>query len=146
MAKTIDENFRDWHDNVFGYGYGTGEQYTLPALKTFFATVGRDPEYPRGYDYRHLEEALTPTVAWLLINTLCNHRVDVIEYGVSPRHGWLTPEGEALKAYIDGKTLDELRALSKADPEGCVPDVCNCGPNGYEKGRICPNPFWRGHH
>ncbi len=19
---------------------------------------------------------------------------------------------------------------------------CNCGPQGYEKGRVCPNPFW----
>lgn len=24
----------------------------------------------------------------------------------------------------------------------CAPDVCNCGPKGYEQGRRCPNPFW----
>jgi hypothetical protein len=30
-----DKNFIDWESQVFGYGYGTGEEYTLKALQVF---------------------------------------------------------------------------------------------------------------
>lgn len=145
MTKPIEQQFADWEGHVFGFGYGTGEQHTLPALKTFFETVGRDDDQPNSYDYGKLETACGPAVAWLLINVLCRHGVDIIEYGTSPRFGWLTPEGERLKAFVGSKTVEELYEICAGRPDDyvpCYPDACNCGPNGYEEGRVCVNPFW----
>ena len=146
MVKSIEDNFVDWESWVFGFGYGSGEEYTLNALKTFFATVGR-LNLPNAYESGALEKALTPTVAWLLINTLCH--ADVIDYGTSPRFGWLSREGEALKLFTDSHSLEELYNICVDRPEGyihCMPDACNCGPRGYQAGAKCPNPFWKGHH
>jgi hypothetical protein len=148
-VKTIEENFADWESHAFGFGYGTGEQHTLRALKGFFDLIGEEPDQPRSYNYERLEEKLSAPVAWLLINALCRHSVDVIEYGTSPRFGWLTEEGEALKAFVDTKTVAELEAICcerTEDSTVCYPDACNCGPNGYLEGVKCPNPFWEGHH
>jgi len=57
--KTIEEYFYDWEAHVFGYGYGTGEPYTLQALKDFLALC---PD-SLGYDYKAMEEKLGPTTA-----------------------------------------------------------------------------------
>jgi hypothetical protein len=146
VTKTIEENFADWEGDLYGFGYRTGEEYTLAALKTFFATVGDDPKYPRGYDYRKLEAALTPTVAWLLINIFCGYSANILDYGTSPRHGWLTEEGEAIKAFMASKSVDELVEICCSHSDDCYPDSCNCGPRGYQAGIKCPNPFWKGHH
>jgi hypothetical protein len=62
------------------------------------------------YEYRTLEAALGQTITWLLINTLCH--ADILEYGTSPRFGWLTDEGKCLQAYIRGKTFEELVLLA----------------------------------
>ena len=142
LMKSLENHFVDWHGDVFRYGYGTGEPHTLPALKAFFAAFGDDWR-ANSYDYRVLENAVSPAVAWLLINILC--KADVIEYGTSPRFAWLTPEGERVKEFIDSKSADELVELTTSWDENyihCYPDACNCGPNGYEEGRKCDNPFW----
>ncbi|MGM4997860.1 hypothetical protein AB8A05_04280 [Tardiphaga sp. 538_B7_N1_4] len=144
MTKTIDESFIDWESSAFGFGYGTGEEHVLGALKAFFAAFG-DHENPNAYDYEKLETAVTPTVAWLLINRLCKHDVDIIEYGTSPRFGWLTENGIALKAFVDSKSVGDLETLvcsTTEDSTICYPDACNCGPNGYQEGVVCQNPFW----
>jgi len=143
VRKSPADNFADWESHVFGFGYGTGEYHTLGALKAFLAAVGR-PDSARGYDHTKLEEAVGATVAWLLINTLCHHRADIIEYGTSPRYGWLTAKGEALKAFVDATPLDDLVEMTARDEDytHCSPEACNCGPNGYVEGRVCPNPFW----
>jgi hypothetical protein len=141
--KTIEDYFTDWESSAFGFGYGTGEAYILPALKRFFELCLMPGE--GGYDYRILEAELTPTVAWLLINALARHQVDAIEYGTSPRYGWPTPRGVALKNFLASKTADELYDLAAGQTEDyvrCYPDACNCGPKGYEAGRVCGNPFW----
>lgn len=142
--RTLESYFADWEDHAFGMGYGTGEEHTLAALKTFFATVGQgEPEDRQHcYDYQKLEAALTPTVAWLLINALCKWEVDVIEYGTSPRFAWLNDNGIKLKEFFATKTVDELVAIcSGAETEyGCGPNYCNCGPDGVV--RVCPNPFF----
>lgn len=146
MAKTLDENFIDWEASAFGFGYGTGEPHVLGALKSFFDLIGVDRESPRSYDYNKLEAAFGAPVTWLLINALCRH--DIIEYGTSPRFGWLTAEGEALKAFVDSKTVDELVDLvcsTTQDSIICHPNACNCGAHGYEEGRVCVNPFWPRH-
>lgn len=137
--KTLDDYFTDWESHVFGYGYGTGERPILKALRTFFVSI---KENGRSYDYTDLEEALGPTITWLLINTLCH--ADILEYGTSPRFGWLTTTGQRLRAFVLSKTLDDLEALTCRDEDYdvCYPDACNCGPKGYEEGRVCQNPFW----
>lgn len=138
MNKTMPEYFRDWEAHTFGFGYGTGEPLIVPALAVFLSAC---PE-KGAYDYAILEERLGGTVAWLLINALC--RNDTLEYGVSPRYAWLQPHGVALKKYVESKTTDELVESTCATERDttCYPDACNCGPNGYEKGRVCDNPFW----
>ena len=144
MPKTLDENFIDWEGTTFGYGYGTGEPLILPALKTFLENCNA-PDRPEGcYDHKTLEQALTPTVAWLLINALA--KVHAIDYGSSPRFGWLSDNGKALKKFVESRTADQLVDLVTECDDNyipCYPDACNCGPGGYEKGRICRNPFWR---
>lgn len=103
-----DKEFHDWHDEMFGFGYGTGENYTISALKEFSALL-RDGSY----DHERIEAAMGGTVAWLLINALCH--ADAIEYGTSPRYGWLTESGKAAFAYIDGKTNEEIYQVLMAD-------------------------------
>jgi hypothetical protein len=141
VTKAIEESFADWEGSAFGFGYGSGEPHTLGALKDFFAALKADG---RSYEYEKLEAVLGARVAWLLINVLCRHP-GILEYGTSPRYGWLTKQGERLKAFVDGKTVDELVALCQRseDATSCYPNACNCGPSGgYEEGRRCPNPFW----
>lgn len=140
MEKTLDQNFKDWEADVFGFGYGTGEEYTLKALKDFF----RFSEKDGSYDYTVLEKELGGTVTWLMINILGH--ADVIEYGTSPRYGWLTTFGKRVKDFVESKSEDELYELCTNHDSNythCMPDACNCGPNGYEEGRKCKNPFWR---
>lgn len=133
--KTIEQSFADWESHVFGYGYGSGEEHVIIALKKFFNAVPIDGNY----DYKELETMLTPTVAWLLINVLCH--AHMIEYGTSPRFAWLTKSGKAMQKFLASKTIEEL--LNNPDSEDhCSPDCCNCGPDGYQEGIHCTNPFW----
>lgn len=136
--KPIKESFTDWENYVFGFGYGTGEQFTLHALKTFLALC--PPE--KSYDHTELEAALGGPVTWLMINELC--RVNILEYGTSPRHAWLTKPGQRLKEFVGAMSLEQLVLLTHhpVDYFVCSPRSCNCGPNGYDKNRICLNPFW----
>ena len=138
MAKALGDSFADWESHVFGCGYGTGEPHVLAALKHFLSACPVEGTY----DHERLEHACGPTVAWLLINALA--KADIIEYGTSPRYGWLTDEGRRLKAFVEPKEVGELVALTCRDEDylNCYPDACNCGSQGYEKGRICENPFW----
>ena len=142
--KTIENSFRDWDGNTFGYGYGSGEEHTIPALRRFLELCdGRGNADSTQYDYEALEKALTPIVTWLLINTLAH--ADILEYGTSPRFAWLTSKGERLKAFMLSHTIEELVEMATDREEGsdvCYPDACNCGPNGYQKGVQCKNPFW----
>lgn len=145
--RTPESYFADWESHAFGFGYGSGEGHILAAVKTFFATVGKDEPADRQhcYDYQKLEAALTPTVAWLLINALAKWDVDVIEYGTSPRYAWLTDNGIKLRDFIAAKSVEDLADICCADcgeNPGCGPRTCNCGPHGYDENRVCPNPFF----
>ena len=92
--------FCKWESDALGYGYGSGEKHALGALKSFFAC------FDHQYDYRDLESNLGGGIAWLLINLLCHE--DVLEYGTSPRFGWLTSKGEELRDFISSHSVDEL--------------------------------------
>ena len=136
--KSIEDNFSDWEADTLGFGYGTGETFIVPALRRFLEGVpGNGP-----YDHARIEAALGGTTAWLLINLLC--RADMIEYGTSPRFGWLTESGRALKAFFASKSDEQIIALcARGEPYvGCYRTACNCGPKGYVEARRCPNPFW----
>lgn len=144
MTKTIEQNFTDWEADTFGFGYGTGEAFIIPALRKFLELCNRGPSC--GYHHSDLEGELGGAVAWLLINALCD--VDIIDYGTSPRGGWLTSKGMRLREFVLARSVEDLLALTCRTMEGdghihCARDFCNCGPNGYEAGRKCPNPFWR---
>lgn len=140
MTEKIDKYFRDWVSEVFPYGYGSGEPCIVPAVRRFFELCthnGTD-----SYDYRVLEEALTPTTTWLLIGALCG--ANIVEYGTSPRFAWLTPKGKKLKEYMLSKTDDELVEIACEWDEalpGCSKEYCNCGETSV-MGAVCPNPFW----
>jgi len=144
-ARTLESYFQDWEAKTFGFGYGTGEPHIIEALRMFFTLCPTREAGCRTYDYKALEHALTPTVAWLLINVLGH--ADVIEYGTSPRYAWLTPKGYRLREFVLSKTSDELVNIVCNHREeeffGCGPQSCNCGPEGYEAGKLCPNPFFR---
>lgn len=140
MTNPLEKSFRDWESNTFGFGYGSGEPSIIHALKIFLSLCTDD-----GYDYQTIEAAIGVTVTWLLINALCRHGVNVIEYGVSPRYGWLNEHGKRLRDFIAEHSEEDLVNIicnRTQDDIVCYSDACNCGPRGYEKGRVCPNPFW----
>lgn len=133
--KTPEEHFRDWESDTFGYGYGTGEQHTIVALKLFMMYCKPSPI---GYDAKDMEFNLTPTVAWLLINILC--KASIIEYGTPPRFGWMTTNGVRLREFVRAHTAADLINIATDYKEGeyihCMPGTCNCDED-------CDNPFWR---
>lgn len=135
--KTTDDYFTDWESHYFGYGYGTGEPHVFDSLKRFFHAIRDDG----GYNYRDLEAACTPAVAWLLISTLC--RAQVLDYGTSPRGGWLTSNGKALCEYVRTHSVTQLIEVTDRDENyhECFPDYCNCV--GRKDDGCCNlNPFW----
>lgn len=137
--KISDKNFVDWEKHVFGYGYGTGEEYTIEALRNFFKLCNGGSGTQ--YDYEKLEEKLGGAVTWLLINALCH--ADIIEYGTSPRYGWLTKAGEMLKDYMLSNTPQNLYELLMGDESwgSCFPDLCQCGEES--KKETCNPLFMR---
>lgn len=127
------KNFIDWESYVFGYGYGTGENYTIEILRSFFELCDEN------YDYQKLEEKLGGPTTWLLINTLCH--ADIINYGSSPRYGFLTQAGVMLKNYMLSKTFNELYELTSIDTDtSCFPNLCQC--NEEPKKEPC-NPLFK---
>lgn len=105
-----DQEFKEWESDVFGYGYGSGEMHVLSILKKAFSIF---PE-KGNYDYSILEKELTPEVFWIFMNTLC-HTNKIIEYGSSPRYGWLDKKGVEIKKYLENKDLDYLYELIMRD-------------------------------
>jgi hypothetical protein len=133
-VKTIEQHFADWESDTFGYGYGSGEKPILSALKSFLFACP-----PSGcYDSNKLEGACGASIAWLLITALI--RDDKIEYGTSPRWGWLTDSGKALAKFVEEHSVEELEVIAYGteDEIPCYPGHCNC-----DDGDCRPsNPFW----
>lgn len=135
--KTIEDNFTDWESATFGLGYGTGDPHVIGALKDFLALC-RQGKHVHAYNYEELEKALTPATAWLLITALVKD--DKIEYGTSPRFGWLTPHGERLAKFVGERTVEQLCDLTSTDSDyiHCFADHCNCDDRDCRHA----NPFW----
>jgi hypothetical protein len=118
-----DKHFIDWENHVFGYGYGSGEMPIIGALKDWFDQL----EEGRRYDYTLMERAIGPLATWLLINALAH--ANIIGYGTSPRFGWISEKGEKLRAYMAGRTTDQLYDLVMSTDDGyihCDPGLCQC--------------------
>jgi len=123
-AVVTDKHFREWEQDAFGYGYGTGEAHILPALHAFLLHL----EDGHAYTAHAMEDGLGGPVAWLLINILC--RTHILDYGTSPRYGFLTPQGVRLRVYVLSKTPEELYEIvtQEMDPAHplCSRTYCNC--------------------
>lgn len=143
MPKTLDDHFIDWESETFGFGYGTGEEYVLPTLKRFLEAMPDMAEDGVGastncYDHELLSFQFTPVVAWLMLNAL--GQAGLIDYGTSPRYGWLSETGIALRRYVAARTIEQLHEILERDDGEhfihCYRGHCNCddGP--------CHNPFW----
>lgn len=107
--KEEDKWFNNWEGEVLGFGYGTGEAVLLPIIKSFLKEIPMDSNY----DFSILEEKCGAENTWFMINLLAN--ADNLEYGGSPRFGWLTPSGKLLKKYVDSKSIDEMYELLTRD-------------------------------
>lgn len=98
-----DKEFWQWENDIFGHGYGSGEEYILPLLKRFFEAIPATGNY----DFVKLEKTVGKDQAWLLLNIL--HKAhDVFGYGVSTRFAWLEEKGQDLKNYLASKSAEEL--------------------------------------
>jgi len=154
--KTLDNYFYDWFGEVFGYLYGTGEQYVVPALKEFLSYYKREAFAPLGIDelVTNLSQppltTLTPATIWMLVNTL--NAYDILDYGISPRYGWLTDEGFELRKYLDDHSVRHILDVLFQEHEstknvmmscnvGTTIYSCSCEDRDVDKGIRCINPF-----
>lgn len=117
-----EKHFIEFQSEVFGYGYGTGDEHTLRAIKGFLAAINGCT-----YDYRLIENTVGPQIAWLLINMFCH--ADLIDYGTSPRFGWLSDSGLRLKEFVDARTVEEMGAILAQETQD------------FEGGEMKDNPF-----
>ncbi len=100
--------FINWISDNLGYGYGTGELYTISTLKNFLTMIPDECD-DRSYDYRNIEKVMGGPVTWLMIDKLCS--CDIVEYGCSPRFAWLTDKGKKLRIFVMSRTSEELISL-----------------------------------
>lgn len=139
MSKTADDYFRDWVTEAFGGRYGLQRERLIHTLTIFLA----DAPIDGSYDYEKLETTIGSLSAWNLIELL-NH-AGILSYASSARCASLTEAGVALKRYVGSRSVDALiRTITTVDDDYryCLPDACNCGPDGFDPDRVCPNPFW----
>lgn len=127
--------FAEWEGATFGFGYGSGEGPVFAILQEFRRLL----EDGRSYDYRKLEEAFDPPAAWLLINALC--KSDTVEYGTSPRFGWLTHDvGAPLFAFLaqfnDAQSLYDAHLAASRE----IDDMEQCGDRATD-GAWCCRPL-----
>lgn len=137
--KTPEQCFIDWESEVFGYGYGSGEMYTLQVLKDFFSCIKDD-----SYDYKTLEKKMGGEVTWLLLSAL--HKTPgFLNYGTSTRFAWLEEGGKRVMKFVNGKTTEELYDIVMSRDEsyaGCGLNYCNCNPPESFSKRCPNNPFF----
>ena len=139
MSKAADDYFRDWMTQTLGCYHGSRRERLIRALVAFLAEVPVD--HP--YEYERLVAAVGPLAAWTLIDKLC--QAGILAYKSSPRFAYLTEAGAALKNYASSRSAtDLLEIVCKVadDYPYCMPGECNCGPDGFDPDRVCPNPFW----
>lgn len=133
------KDFIDWFSDNFGYGYGDGETYIIPALKGFLDTC----KIEGNYDYRDIENAIGAPQTWFLMNTLCSKRC--IGYGTSPRLGLSLDFGESGKSITLGFFcfLSVYLKLKANFLKGLVPQKRDFGLTMWPEGWLTINlQFW----
>lgn len=140
-SKGTKEYFIDWYHSELGYGYGTGDEYYCKALIDFFQLLRQaNVDEVFQYNYKKLENEMGGAAAWFIINIMCGS--DLVEYGTSPRYGWLTPSGELMRDLLAEYNADSLYELVCTSHEytTCMKDYCNHTDAGNKgcKG----NPFF----
>ena len=147
MSKSLELQFKEWFYSNFGYGYGSGEEPVLRAIRAFFGACFYDNDdvkeegYPR-YQYTTLEELLGQPLAWVLINKFCDD--DIINYGSSSRYGWIENRGIRLKKFLEERSISELLVILFKDNERelCTEQYCYCDDNiDYVDGKCKNNVF-----
>ena len=144
MSKSLEVQFKEWFESNFGYGYGSGEEPMLRSLRIFFGACFYDDDdpkqegYPR-YQYTTLEELLGKPLAWFLINKFCEN--DIINYGSSPRFGWVENRGKRLKKFFEERSINELLEIVFEDNEKelCTEQYCFCDADGEHIDGKCKN-------
>lgn len=105
----MDKQYHDLlTDGLHWNAYG-GDESLYGTLKIFFESieVRVKPDYRiLSYDYRVLSETVGSSAAWMLIYQFSH--LGWINYGTSPRFGWLEEAGVWLHKYVLSKTVDEL--------------------------------------
>lgn len=106
-----DIEFCRWEGDCFGFGYGTGESFVIEALCDAMKVIPLEG----AYNHEDIQREVGGKVCWLLINALCKYPGDkrlakdsIIEYGTSPRFGFLSSFGRELKEFMEGKTAGQL--------------------------------------
>lgn len=115
MTLTDDDRmFASLCSDKLGWGAYGGDEALYPALRSFlmWCTPSEGSGVP-AYDYRDVSEVIGAAAAWLLVYALV--RADLVEYGTSPRFGWLTPEGCWLRDYVKNRTPEQLADVHQAD-------------------------------
>jgi len=77
---------------------------------------------------------------WFLLNVL--YQKDLVEYGTSPRYGWLTGNGKKMMEFLRDYNADRLHELVNVDSDHvfCYTDYCNHTDLAGEGCKA--NPFW----
>lgn len=135
-TKSLADYFVDWYGSALGFGYGTGDVYYCEALTKFFKNVDGEQG---SYKFEDMEKKVGKDAFWFLISIFGNS--DFIEYGTSPRYGWLTEKGKLARQFVNhiGEDLyDEVNRDS--DYIECYKDYCNHTDNNEKGCKL--NPFW----
>jgi hypothetical protein len=105
-SVAMDEReFCTWYGDTLGYGYGTGDVHFCHALVTFL----RHCRETGSYTYTTMQDALGEAAFWFFLNTLCH--AGLVDYGTSPRYGWLSEEGKRLADFVKDYDADRLYNL-----------------------------------
>lgn len=122
-VKSDDEVFKDWFNDTYGYGYGTGEKPILTAIMIFLGNCSSNENHI--YSYDEIEKVIGKAATWMLISVFCKQ--DLVDYGTSPRFAWLTEKGKWLLNYLKGKSLQYLYSLVMYNSfSECSSEYCNC--------------------
>ena len=110
-TKKQKEKWAELLENTDCLLYGELEFYLDQYLKDFFRVEVKDV----GFDDNHPMNNLP---FWFVVSMLV--KMDMLEYGTSPRGAWLTEDGKLFKQYCltQEKPISELREITQKKYNG----------------------------
>lgn len=109
MATLDIAKFQSLYSEQLGWGNYGSEQALCVSLKDFLDSIPLDC----GYDHELLATKVGAAFAWSLIYQFV--ALGWINYGTSPRYGWLEGDGVWLKAFVATRSADDLYAIAYGD-------------------------------